>query len=168
MKPISRVGRHVCPMSPPSRGRGLKLLGLVDPVRPLHVAPFTGAWIETCTRRLGSTALPSPPSRGRGLKRGQTCRKRFRPHVAPFTGAWIETSWPSGRPSGPSSPPSRGRGLKRLSTFRSAVARASPPSRGRGLKQGLPVRLERVGGVAPFTGAWIETYTTNVAMQRTL
>ncbi len=34
-------------LSPPSRGRGLKLAGCQAPSGPLRVAPFTGAWIET-------------------------------------------------------------------------------------------------------------------------
>ena len=57
----------------------------------IHVAPFTGAWIEiyqleVCTN---SKAM-SLPSRERGLKY-HTNHTRVRScYVAPFTGAWIE------------------------------------------------------------------------------
>ena len=123
------------------------------------VAPFAGAWIETCDRANRAITLPtSPPSRGRGSKleldrpgfapsrrplRGGVDRniesrdRRTRPtQVAPFAGAWIETSMT--RPPQPRSflsPPSRGRGSK-------------PACRGRR----CPARQ-----VAPFAGAWIET-----------
>jgi len=57
------------PGSPPSRGRGLKLIMPVMCKPQEYVAPFTGAWIETQRFR---------------------CQPK-RPSVAPFTGAWIET-----------------------------------------------------------------------------
>ncbi len=77
------------------------------------VAPFTGAWIETCVNRHHRRRARSRPSRARGLKRRvrEILRRRRvsrpsrarglklcsfpvpRPEaaVAPFTGAWIET-----------------------------------------------------------------------------
>ena len=54
--------------SHPSRVRGLKLHARRRGARPVHVAPFTGAWIE----------IGDPGSEPGG------------PLVAPFTGAWIE------------------------------------------------------------------------------
>jgi len=80
----------------------------------------------------------SPPARGRGLKHNNE------------------------NESGPSneSPPARGRGLKL--DVESTIDRfiGSPPARGRGLKHVLPVCLHCKGGVAPRTGAWIETFDT--------
>ena len=54
--------------SPPSRGRGLKHQKAIQPVRLRHIAPFTGARIETAVPILSSRLPTSPPSRGRGLK----------------------------------------------------------------------------------------------------
>ena len=77
-------------VSPPSRGRGSKLLtadelaemagrpprGGVDrnradprPRMQRMVAPLAGAWIETTVARSSCAAPSSPPSRGRGSKR---------------------------------------------------------------------------------------------------
>ena len=57
------------PPSRPSRARGLKhLYGLGD-VRTLEVAPFAGAWIETCPAPTAPRTTLSRPSRARGLKR---------------------------------------------------------------------------------------------------
>ena len=57
-------------MSPPARGRGLKLIDKVG----------------------GIAAKRSPPARGRGLKRFRGV-SHLRPKVAPRAGAWIETIW---------------------------------------------------------------------------
>ena len=57
-------------MSHPIRVRGLKQAGIRRGEKPLYVAPYTGAWIETC--------LNSVMSQNK--------------HVAPYTGAWIETT----------------------------------------------------------------------------
>ena len=57
----------------------------------MHVAPFTGAWIETSSKNQGYDV---------GI-------------VAPFTGAWIETiASPVSISTRHVSLPSRGRGLK--------------------------------------------------------
>src|SRR5690625_366077 len=74
--------------SPPTRGRGLKLRGVVYTHRPTPVAPHTGAWIETvCWHSVGW-----------GVGR-----------VAPHTGAWIETaSCALGPRQLPRCPPTRG------------------------------------------------------------
>ena len=55
--------------SPPMRGRGLKLEE--KELRVLvGVAPHAGAWIETSAWRRLRRRKPSPPMRGRGLKPG--------------------------------------------------------------------------------------------------
>ena len=55
-------------MSRPSRARGLKLRTR-RVLAPPHVAPFTGAWIETPPVAEDTAAHRSRPSRARGLKR---------------------------------------------------------------------------------------------------
>ena len=59
---------HQLPLSPASRGRGLKLGRHPAALGFVHVARFTRAWIETSVVviRVGQTR--SPASRGRGLK----------------------------------------------------------------------------------------------------
>ena len=54
--------------------------------------------------------------------------------------------------------PSRARGLKREHIVCEYHAGGSRPSRARGLKQGKLVRVIVDAGVAPFAGAWIETW----------
>ncbi len=60
----------LCIASPPSRGRGLKLI-VAAREKVAHVAPLAGAWIETKAHgyHVGSVA------------------------VAPLAGAWIETPY---------------------------------------------------------------------------
>ena len=86
------VNRHT-----PMQALGRSLRGSVDRNltqslrdRLRSVAPFAGAWIETC--------IANP-----------ACDQ----HVAPFAGAWIETAWAQSRRAAPSSLPSRERGSKR-------------------------------------------------------
>ncbi len=57
-------------LSPPARGRGLKLL----------------------TERDLDRYLTSPPARGRGLKLLYVPVRRWQQPVAPCAGAWIETA----------------------------------------------------------------------------
>ena len=132
-------------LSPPSRGRGSKLL------RP---------------RRPQQSRL-SPPSRGRGSKHDGSRRGRFRwrrllhggvdrnksgrasrleLRVASFTGAWIETDRRFLPRRSCWSPPSRGRGSKQHQRRHAAVRLASPPSRGRGSKRQLAQRSRLLPG----------------------
>ena len=101
-----------------------------------RVALFTGAWIETASRRASTPGAS----------------------VALFTGAWIETLRYYGvmEKLAVASPSSRGRGLKPCRDGRGDLGTGSPSSRGRGLKHvdgGAASQPE----VALFTGAWIET-----------
>ncbi len=77
------------------------------------VAPFTGAWIETTSQSIQHRYVRSLPSRERGLKRRGGWRQQ-RLGVAPFTGAWIETPGIVRPDHIHGSLPSRERGLKRL------------------------------------------------------
>src|SRR4051794_17381863 len=100
-------------MSPPARGRGLKLLHRRLAASRRLVAPRAGAWIETRNAITAEPSVTSPPARGRGLKlddwscrlsaagsppaRGRGLKPRRPEHpcqsggVAPRAGAWIET-----------------------------------------------------------------------------
>ena len=49
MKLLRRQGHHALPMSPPTRGRGLKLEVALMEVEAIAVAPHAGARIETAT-----------------------------------------------------------------------------------------------------------------------
>ena len=109
----SRAKGPRSPRSPPSRGRGLKLLPDHHRDAQDGIAPFAGARIET--------ASPA--------------RKNREDSIAPFAGARIETRSRAAGPRSPRSPPSRGRGLKRVDLDAEDAARLSPPSRGRGLKR---------------------------------
>src|SRR5579875_2322578 len=162
--------------SPPARGRGSKRrvwdrqcqcsrrplhggvdrnLVLAQRIGAAHVAPCTGAWIETSPARWTGPTSASPPARGRGSKHklryvraehigrplhGGVDRNTrwataiFPGHVAPCTGAWIETSahMPSAMEAW--SPPARGRGSKPVDNSGEVSSDLSPPARGRGSK----------------------------------
>ncbi|CAA7616867.1 hypothetical protein MTBSS4_170022 [Magnetospirillum sp. SS-4] len=63
------VSEDAGPVSPPTRGRGLKLRVLRGTRRREGVAPHAGAWIETSKDAIKrASAQLSPPTRGRGLK----------------------------------------------------------------------------------------------------
>ena len=145
------------PLSPSSRGRGLKYT--VEPVfffLPC-VALFTRAWIEiffrfsfnsSCSVALFTRAWIEIKSRWWYWR---WCS------VALFTRAWIEIRllsvllvsivW---------SPSSRGRGLKLRLIVPVRHRDASPSSRGRGLKLLIFRYIAKCTNVALFTRAWIE------------
>ena len=78
-------------MSPPSRGRGLKLFLLIYILVHGLVAPFAGAWIETVRIPLTAQPLGVAPFAGAWIETLET--HLFHPSygVALFAGAWIET-----------------------------------------------------------------------------
>ncbi len=78
-------------MSRPSRARGLKLAKVKPSSRPIKVAPFAGAWIETSKSYVINIIATSRPSRARGLKHLNIAGVSVPVDVAPFAGAWIET-----------------------------------------------------------------------------
>ncbi len=98
--------------SPPMRGRGLKLVQNTSRLAGEKVAPHAGAWIETVPRA----------HKGRGNP------------VAPHAGAWIETAEWNLTKQLCGSPPMRGRGLKQRGNHEGVLMVESPPMRGRGLK----------------------------------
>ena len=121
-------------MSPPSRGRGLKLPVLAELVSEHMSPPSRGRGLKPSIWLFGAGVWWSPPSRGRGLK-------QFSP---------VRTSTTR------KSPPSRGRGLKQPmlgETTHLAVA----PFTGAWIETPLGAVCYQFLKVAPFTGAWIET-----------
>ena len=80
----------------------------------LLVAPFTGAWIETCLTGRSRLTGRVAPFTGAWIETIILLFDFYTIPVAPFTGAWIETSVdPSGAKQAESHP-SRVRGLKRF------------------------------------------------------
>ena len=79
--------------------------------------------------------------------------------VAPYVGAWIETFIPVILSTTmPRSHPTWVRGLKHYSVVASLLDELSHPTWVRGLKQStsiIPIATEKV---APYVGAWIETF----------
>ena len=75
------------------------------------VAPYAGAWIETCpiAIRTGPNDT-SPPTRGAWIETSLDSYSAIPGEVAPYAGAWIET-WNTARSTySGASPPTRGRG----------------------------------------------------------
>ncbi len=121
--------------SRPSRARGSKLVSLGVTPDDRHVAPFTGAWIETSLVRRSSSPGLVAPFTGAWIETTMALIAS-QPHlVAPFTGAWIETRFTV-------SPPM-------LCARRALHGRVD---RNRGA-----CASSTGARVAPFTGAWIET-----------
>ena len=56
------------------------------------VAPYVGAWIETCVMKNLLLSIVSHPTWVRGLKHGKGRLVTEYQNVAPYVGAWIETS----------------------------------------------------------------------------
>ena len=70
--------------------RGLKLVCLVKYMTTLKVAPYVGAWIETCCYLFSHCGFLSHPMWVRGLKL-HIVYFILIDKVAPYVGAWIET-----------------------------------------------------------------------------
>ena len=77
-------------MSLPSRERGLKFGLLLGDRAHLHVAPFTGAWIEIVVGNLDAHRLQVAPFTGAWIEIVLGEQHLGQMTVAPFTGAWIE------------------------------------------------------------------------------
>ena len=103
------------------------------------VAPFVGAWVETVIVSHAEDARTSRPSWARGLKLDDPPLTRRQEKSRP--------SW--------------ARGLKQNKEKTTDDTYTSRPSWARGLKH---QRKERFfwSSVAPFVGAWVETYLCSV------
>ena len=111
---ITSLGRLGLSRSPPSRGRGLKLLfgrcnANSSPVAPLagawietltdtmldvraKVAPLAGAWIETSAEQSAqSNSVAVAPLAGAWIETRESDQSHHSERVAPLAGAWIET-----------------------------------------------------------------------------
>ena len=169
-------------MSRLTQARGLKLVQYDPCLACGRVAPYAGAWIETLSSSSARTAARSSrltQARGlkhslagncgahsrsrltqaRGLKR--VCHGQRHPTagVAPYAGAWIETT--PGRTSAQNGYASRltqARGLKHHRDWQRDQRLGSRLTQARGLKPPPFGILEHLGNVAPYAGAWIETY----------
>ena len=85
-KHVRGANRIDSDLSPPSRGRGSKQQLAGETQCGFHVAPLTGAWIETNHHRRRRWRRQSPPSRGRGSKRCQPTIYDARPCRPPHGG----------------------------------------------------------------------------------
>ena len=167
-------------LSHPTWVRGLKRTNTRIYKQLQQVAPYVGAWIETCMFFLCARRFGVAPYVGAWIETvaislqnvifsGRTLRgcvdwncigKRSVPRlwVAPYVGAWIETTMSriiSGRAI---SRTLRGCVDWNMLPETSVVDLKSHPTWVRGLKLTL-VSCKSVGGyVAPYVGAWIETY----------
>ena len=70
MKRLDSALGEIVRVSPPARGRGLKLERPAVAGGAQAVAPRAGAWIETTPGSTAGSTTTSPPARGRGLKQG--------------------------------------------------------------------------------------------------
>ena len=84
--------------------------------------------------------------------------------VAPYAGAWIETQIRPQKALFLWSLPTRERGLKPMSKRSWPFAVKSLPTRERGLKLSNPKARLLMAWVAPYAGAWIETYCLVIAV----
>ena len=124
-----------CIMSHPMWVRGLKLVRVLLDGSVRHVAPYVGAWIETW--------------QGKPQKHQQ--------EVAPYVGAWIETTCLLNTLNITESHPMWVRGLKRWGGSLPCQSLKSHPMWVRGLKRFI-TDVSKWACVAPYVGAWIETY----------
>ena len=123
-------------VSHPIRVRGLKHCCSYIPKRTKTVAPYTGAWIETCV----AWQRRSPPGRtlyGCVDWNDEATDEALVKFVAPYTGAWIETPEALGLTAAELSHPIRVRGLKRHDRPEWLRRVESHPIRVRGLEQRL-------------------------------
>ena len=118
--------------SPPSRGRGSKRGEFVQSAITSHVAPLTGAWIETCTgmsRRIFRRCRPPHGGVDRNLaelRAGRDRRRRPPPHGGVDRNDCGYNACQSVAPS----PPSRGRGSKPPAPVAAPADRRRPPHGG--------------------------------------
>ena len=129
-------GHPAITMSPPSRGRGSKLISARRHDSGADVAPLAGAWIETKRRWRRLSLMGSRPPRG-GVDRN------------------TEQRIPEARIGG--RPPRGGVDRNLIKPARLPKEGPSPPSRGRGSKPFPVPGLLPPRQVAPLAGAWIET-----------
>ena len=121
--------------SPPTRGRGSKLLIRPDSLQQRCRPPRGGVGRNITTWPRGTIQYSRPPRGGvgRNVYNKDKPEKRRR------------------------SPPTRGRGSKRSMPVSRPLLGVSPPTRGRGSKPLLQPVDDAFMRVAPHAGAWVET-----------
>ena len=92
--------------------RGLKQFEQTKCFKIIGVAPYVGAWIETCFCEIGHRQLVVAPYVGAWIETYHTRRPGNDDRVAPYVGAWIETSRPYRKNPTALSHPMWVRGLK--------------------------------------------------------
>ena len=122
------------------------------------VAPYVGAWIETCACYQRSSREHVAPYVGAWIETLYPFPRASPPLVAPYVGAWIETASKAVRPFWRIwSHPTWVRGLKHRNRLQRESRRESHPTWVRGLKHLLNPKRCKISYVAPYVGAWIET-----------
>ena len=145
-------------LSPLVQGRGSKLAEVARIDRNLGVAPRTGAWIETFAALRLRSAFEVAPRTGAWIETTQTARGTYQmPAVAPRTGAWIETESVPRIDLTTPSPLVQGRGSKHEHQRMEETAERRPSYRGVDRNMVSMTLIAGTLGVAPRTGAWIET-----------
>ena len=145
------------------------------------VAPYVGAWIETWWLVCLSVAVAVAPYVGAWIETPRIWPERPCKSVAPYVGAWIETWWRRRRAAALGSHPTWVRGLKLSQSIELILHCLSHPTWVRGLKHILAEgnhhhnsrtlrgcvdwnrcapTLHAIRPVAPYVGAWIETYSS--------
>ena len=126
-------------MSHPTWVRGLKLTTRARGWHPSPVAPYVGAWIETCSSRSTMARICwSHPTWVRGLK---LCRPSRNSNLVPSHPTWV-------------------RGLKLVAYVNVNHEEAVAPYVGAWIETEFAEFARLTMGVAPYVGAWIETPKT--------
>jgi len=138
LKPISSASFILLSLSPPVRGRGLKLFWMILWKLTLKVAPRAGAWIETNFSF-------------------NFCQLGF---VAPRAGAWIETSNMAPSFNHFIVAPRAGAWIETYSLDVIDLEKLVAPRAGAWIETNAHAHSLLRSYVAPRAGAWIETFWT--------
>ena len=127
-----------------------------------YVAPYVGAWIETVPRVSVGEYNDVAPYVGAWIETLLPLIAFCKAYVAPYVGAWIETmalgDYALKRNE---SHPMWVRGLKRSTTLVCVAGEESHPMWVRGLKHRGVLIGAVAYSVAPYVGAWIETFDSD-------
>ena len=104
-------------MSPLTQGRGSKHENQKPVSLMAHVAPHTGAWIETPINHIVTILNAVAPHTGAWIETIHLRDRYFIYQVAPHTGAWIETFGVDVIAGFAGSPLTQGRGSKHPQTL---------------------------------------------------
>ena len=125
------------------------------------VAPYVGAWIETPAQSDVQHYQWSHPTWVRGLKPFECTANKPKHQVAPYVGAWIETLKGRCRLSRHLVAPYVGAWIETTLSLPVWLRHLVVPYMGAWIETGVCFALCLAFGVAPYVGAWIETYSHN-------